>query len=174
MFAGHGEAPRSIEGDAQRFRRGIGGRIVNRQDIQRPVRFAVNDLFYLAEPFVKNLFVEDVTAWLDSCDIRYTPKVKFSGKSGYDHLFDFVIPKSRKKPERILQAINRPSKDAAKSMAFSWIDTREVRAEDATAYALLNDFEREVPASVIDALHNYGVTPVLWSKKDQARPDLAA
>lgn len=135
---------------------------------------AVNDLFYLAEPFVKNLFVEDVTAWLDSCDIRYTPKVKFSGKSGYDHLFDFVIPKSRKKPERILQAINRPSKDAAKSMAFSWIDTREVRAEDATAYALLNDFERDVPTSVIDALHNYGVTPVLWSKKDQARPDLAA
>lgn len=135
---------------------------------------AVNDLFYLAEPMVKSLFLEDVTAWLDQSDIRYTPKVKFSGKSGYDHLFDFVIPKSRKKPERILQAINRPSKDAAQSMAFSWIDTREVRAEDATAYALLNDSERSVPANVIDALHNYGVTPVLWSKKDQARPELAA
>jgi hypothetical protein len=135
---------------------------------------AVNDLFYLAEPMVKSLFLEDVTAWLDLSDIRYTPKVKFSGKSGYDHLFDFVIPKSKKKPERILQAINRPSKDTAQSMAFSWVDTREVRAEDAMAYAVLNDSERMVPSNVIEALHNYGVTPVLWSKKDQVRPELAA
>ncbi|WP_418888699.1 DUF1829 domain-containing protein, partial [Methanothrix soehngenii] len=37
--------------------------------------------------------------------------MKFTGKSGYDHLFDFVIPKSKKRPERILQAINRPSRD---------------------------------------------------------------
>ncbi len=135
---------------------------------------AVNDLFYLAEPMVKSLFLEDVTAWLDQSDIRYTPKVKFSGKSGYDHLFDFVIPKSRKKPERILQAINRPSKDTAQSMAFSWVDTREVRSEDAMAYAVLNDSERIVPVNVIDALHNYGVTPVLWSKKDNVRSELAA
>lgn len=44
-----------------------------------------------------------------NCGIRYTPKVKFTGKSGYDHLFDFVIPKSRQQPERIIQAINRPN-----------------------------------------------------------------
>jgi hypothetical protein len=57
---------------------------------------AVNDLFYLAEPFVKSLFFEDVVAWMDESEVRYTPKVKFTGVSGYDHLFDFVIPKSRK------------------------------------------------------------------------------
>ena len=38
---------------------------------------AVNDLFYLAQPVVENLFFEDVIAWLDANDIRYTPKVKF-------------------------------------------------------------------------------------------------
>jgi len=53
---------------------------------------AVNDLFYLAQPMVRSLFVEDVVAWLDFHDIRYTPGVKFTGKSGYDHLFDFVVP----------------------------------------------------------------------------------
>src|SRR5574337_646057 len=53
---------------------------------------AVNDLFYLAVPMVASLFLEDVTSWLDLHEIRYTPKVKFTGKSGYDHLFDFVIP----------------------------------------------------------------------------------
>jgi len=28
----------------------------------------------------------------DENEIRYTPSVKFTGKSGYDNLFDFVIP----------------------------------------------------------------------------------
>ena len=61
---------------------------------------AVNDLFYLAKPVVESLFYEDVVAWLEANEIRYTPKVKFTGTSGYDHLFDFVIPKSPKQPER--------------------------------------------------------------------------
>jgi len=68
---------------------------------------AINDLFYLAAPTVASLFLEDVALWLDRSDIRYTPKVKFTGESGYDHVFDFVIPKSRAKPERIVKAINR-------------------------------------------------------------------
>lgn len=45
--------------------------------------------------------------------VRYTPNVKFTGKSGFDHLFEFVIPRSRQQPERILQTINRPSRDTA-------------------------------------------------------------
>jgi len=56
---------------------------------------AVNDMFYLAVPMVASLFYDDVVAWLDVHDVRYTPKVKFTGKTGYDHLFDFVITKSR-------------------------------------------------------------------------------
>jgi hypothetical protein len=135
---------------------------------------AVNDLFYLAEPVVKSLFFEDVTAWLDAGDIRYTPRVKFPGKSGYDHHFDFVIPKSRKKPERIVQAINRPSKEAAQAIAFSWIDTREVRDPQAMAYALLNDGEREVSSNVTDALRSYDVKPILWSRRDEIKGELAA
>src|SRR5207249_10549061 len=74
---------------------------------------AVNDLFDLAKPVVESLFFEDVVSWLDANEIRYTPEVKFTGISGYDHLFNFVIPKSRKQPERIVQAINRPSRESA-------------------------------------------------------------
>ena len=66
---------------------------------------AVNDLFYLANPIVESLFYEDVVAWLDDNDVRYTPKAKFTGTSGLDHLFDFVVPKSRRQPERIVEAI---------------------------------------------------------------------
>ncbi len=134
---------------------------------------AVNDLFYLAVPMVASLFLEDVTSWLDLQEIRYTPKVKFTGKSGYDHLFDFVIPASKKQPERILQTINRPSRDTAQAVAFSWIDTREVRPTNSRAYAFLNDSEHALSASVLDALRNYDVNPVLWSKREEVREELA-
>jgi len=135
---------------------------------------AVNDLFYLAVPMVASLFLEDVTAWLDLIEIRYTPKVKFTGKSGYDHLFDFVIPASKKQPERILQAINRPSRNTAQAVAFSWIDTKKVRPANSRAYAFLNDLEHTPTGSVLDALENYDVHPVAWSAREQAREELAA
>src|SRR3990172_1174845 len=102
---------------------------------------AVTDLFYLAEPVVKSLFLEDVTSWLDLNEIRYTSKVKFTGKTGYDHCFDFVIPKSRKQPERILQTISRPSKAEAESVVFKWFDTKETRAPDSKMFAILNENE---------------------------------
>jgi Domain of unknown function DUF1829/Domain of unknown function DUF1828 len=135
---------------------------------------AVNDLFYLASPVITSLFYEDVLAWLELHQIRYTPRVKFTGKSGYDHLFDFVIPKSQSKPERILRAINRPNRDTAEAMVFSWIDTREVRPPESRAYAILNDTEREVPSAAFDALRSYDVTAVLWSKREDTTDDLAA
>lgn len=135
---------------------------------------AVNDLFYLAVPMVASLFFEDVTAWLDLHEIRYTPKVKFTGQSGYDHLFDFVIPKSRTQPERILQAINRPSRDTAQAVAFAWVDTKEVRPPDSRAYAFLNDSEHAVSTSVLDALRNYDVHPFPWSERENVRKELAA
>jgi hypothetical protein len=135
---------------------------------------AVNDLFYLASPVVASLFYEDVVAWLDLSEIRYTPKVKFTGKSGYDHLFDFVIPKSKGQPERILRAINRPNRDTAQAMAFSWIDTKDVRPPESRAYAILNDSEHPISESVLDAMRNYDVRPVLWSGRDQVRQELTA
>ena len=134
---------------------------------------AVNDLFYLASPTIASLFHEDVVAWLDLSDIRYTPDVKFTGKSGYDHRFDFVIPRSRIQPERVLRAINRPSRDTAQAMAFSWIDTREVRTPDTRAYAILNDSEQAVSGNVLDAIRSYDVSPIPWSARDEVRDELA-
>jgi len=135
---------------------------------------AVNDMFYLAVPMVASLFYEDAVDWLDLNDVRYTPKAKFTGKTGYDHLFDFVIPKSRREPERIIQTINRPSRDTAQAVVLAWIDTKEVRSSDSRAYALLNDSEQPVSSTVIDALRSYDVRPVPWSERDKVREELAA
>lgn len=135
---------------------------------------AVNDLFYLAAPAVASLFHEYVVAWLDEADIRYTPNVKFTGKTGYDHRFDFVIPKSRQQPERVLRTINRPSRDNAQATVFSWLDTRDVRAPESRAYAILNDLEQPISAAVLGAFRNYDVQPVRWSDRDATREELTA
>lgn len=135
---------------------------------------AVNDLFYLAEPIVQSFFLEDVEAWLNLNDIRYTPKPKFTGKSGYDHLFDFVVPKSRQQPERILRTVNHPSRDTSEAIAFAWLDTKDVRAADSRMYAFLNDGPRKVASAPVEAMLRYGVTPVLWSERDLVRGELQA
>lgn len=134
---------------------------------------AINDMFYLAVPMVRSVFLEDVTEWMDLSDIRYISQVKFTGASGYDHVFDFVIPKSRQMPERILKAINRPSRETAESFAWGWIDTREVRSPDSRAYAFLNDSERTISSDVTDALTSYEIVPISWQQRDRYRSELA-
>jgi hypothetical protein len=135
---------------------------------------AVNDLFYLAKPIVESLFFEDVVLWLDVNEIRFTQEVKFTGVSGYDHLFNFVIPKSRKEPERIVQAINRPTRETALSFINAWVDTRQTRTPESRAYAMLNDIEQPISGNVIDAFRNYQIRPVPWSDRAQVVPELAA
>ena len=136
---------------------------------------AVNDLFYLAQPIVESLFLEDVEKWLTANGIRFTPKAKFSGLTGYDHLFHFVIPSTpaANRPERIVRAINRPSKDTAQSFIHDWTDTQKTRSAGSMAFAMLNDLE-PVPSAVTEALRNYQITPVAWSQRAGVVRDLAA
>jgi hypothetical protein len=135
---------------------------------------AVNDLFYLAQPFIESLFHEDVVAWLDDSDIRYTPNAQFKGISGYDHLFDFVIPKSRKQPERILRAINLPTRDTALTFINAWTDTQVARSPESRAYAVLNDRDKPVSANVLDAFRSYKIHPIVWSQRTDVTAELAA
>lgn len=136
---------------------------------------AVNDLFYLAAPVVASVFLEDVKSWLELSGVRFLPNVKFSGASGYDHLFDFAIPAFNSAPERIIRAINRPNREAAQSMAFAWHDTKDARmGQEAKAIAILNDGEQSPTGAVLDALRSYDIRPVLWSRREDIREELVA
>jgi hypothetical protein len=135
---------------------------------------AVNDLFYLASPTVKSLFLEDVMAWLDENGVRYLPRIKLPGQSGFDHVFDFAIPKSPAQPERLLKAVTNPNRESAQNLAFAWLDTQPNRPENAVALALLNDNERPVSRTVSDAFAAYGIASVPWSARETVRERLVA
>jgi hypothetical protein len=135
---------------------------------------SVNDMFMTAKPLVQTLFHEDVEQYLHTHDIRFTPNVQFTGQSHFVHTFDFVIPASKHAPERIVRAINRPTKDTVTSLLFAWNDTRKVRPENAVAFAFLNDEDKTPSGSLLDALKQYDVVPVQWSHREDAAEQLAA
>ena len=135
---------------------------------------AVNDMFYLAESHVANLFFEDVRNWLDISDIRYSENISFIGKSGYARKFDFLITKSSDAPERIIRTVNNPRRNSIDSIIMDWLDTKEIRPENSKAYAVINDNEREISSGVLEALSIYKIKPVSWNGREQSRNELAA
>jgi hypothetical protein len=67
----------------------------------------------------------------------------------------------------LLRAINHPNRDTISSYIFAWNDTREVRAEDTEAYAILNDEEHKPSSDVLRALRAYRIKSVLWSQRER-------
>jgi len=135
---------------------------------------AVNDMYVMAQPRVAAFFLEDVRDFLDDIGVRYSPRVKLTGRSGYDHAIDFLVPRSSERPERLVQAINAPSTNTIKNYLFVLADTREAREVESEAYAFLNDRDRSVGGDIIEALDAYDVRPALWSKRSEFTKLLAS
>ena len=137
---------------------------------------AINDMFVMAQSRVASFFFEDVRVFLDSHNVRYTARVKLAGKSGYDHGVDFLIPKSRQRPVRIVQAIASPRKDNIFAYLWTLNDTRAARTEESEpeAYAFLNDQDQRIGGDVTEALKAYRVVPAVWSEREKYIEALAA
>jgi hypothetical protein len=129
---------------------------------------SINDMFVMGQEHVFSLFKEDVAVFMDTHAVAYFPDIKLSGKSGFDHKFDFGLPKTRIKPERVVQAINNLTKDQALSVAFAVADVRTMRADSLQALAFINDIDHELNDENVAALRAYDITPLRWSLRDDA------
>ena len=58
-------------------------------------------------------------------------------------------------------------------LIFSWEDSKEVRPLESTTYGILNDTEFKTNPDIESALHQYGIEPVPWSKRDEYVVELA-
>lgn len=128
---------------------------------------AVNDMFVMGEEHVLSLFKEDVARFLESNSIPVFPDFKLSGKSGFDHKFDFGLPKTQRKPQRVLQAINNLTRDLALSTAFAVVDVRLARTAPLQAFTFLNDVEHTTVADNLSAIRAYDIEPLLWSERQR-------
>jgi hypothetical protein len=129
---------------------------------------AVNDMFVMAEEHVLSLFKEDVARFLEVNHIPAFADFKLPGKSGFDHTFDFGLPRSVRRPERVVRAINSLGKDNATSLAFAVSDVRLLRPDPLGAIAIINDASREPSEDSLNALRAYDVTAVLWSRRQES------
>ena len=127
---------------------------------------AVNDMFNLAQETVYSLFKEDVELYFKSNDIFFSKDIKLTGKSGFDHNIDFLIPASKNKPERLIKAINTAKKDTVLSSIMAFNDINQTRETPTKNFVVYNDLEKEVSKDVIDALDNYSVKHIPWSHKE--------
>ena len=127
---------------------------------------AVNDMFNLAQETVYSLFKEDVELYFRSNDIFFSKDIKLTGKSGFDHNIDFLIPAAKNRPERLIKAINSAKKDSVLSSIMAFNDINQTRETTTKNFVVYNDLEKEVSKDVIGALDNYGVKHIPWSKKE--------
>lgn len=135
----------------------------------------VDDLFYLTQPNVRSLFLEDVQAYLDANQIRYIPNVSYIGKSKLPTNYDFSIPKSTEAPLRIIKVVNSLTVDYARSILFSWNDISEARrGEESQLLTFIQDQGKKPSSDAITALNEYGVVPIRWSERKKFQKTLTA
>jgi len=127
---------------------------------------SVNDMFNLSQETVLSLFKEDVELYFRSNELVFSKDIKLTGKSGFDHNIDFLIPETKNKPERLIKTINTPKKDSILSSIMAFTDIKQMRESDTKNYVVYNDIEKEVSLDVIGALDNYGIKYIPWSKKE--------
>ena len=128
---------------------------------------SVNDLYMTSKSSVLSLFCDEVAAFLDDHDSRYSPNIDITGETGFVHKFDFLIPGSKTKPEILMKAINNPNLENSKSIIFQWEDTKKTRKPNTEMIVLLNDENKKVSASITSGYKAYGIMPVVWKDRDK-------
>ncbi len=134
---------------------------------------SVNDMFNLSQETIFSLFKEDVERFFRSNDIVFSKDIKLTGKSGFDHNIDFLIPATKNKQERLIKAVNTPKKDSILSSIMAFNDINQIRETDTKNYVVYNDTEKEVFKDVISALDNYDIKHIPWSKKEECLVDFS-
>ncbi|MAT16275.1 MAG: hypothetical protein CMJ46_13510 [Planctomyces sp.] len=135
---------------------------------------AINDMFMTSNQRVASFFTEDVSSFLKEAGVRFVRDPQFTGKSGFNHKFDFTIPASSDRPERLVRAINSPKKDNVEVVLFAWEDTRSKRAPDTEFYVFLNDSLKKIRPDHISAFEKYGIRTIRWSERQKRVRELSA
>ncbi len=128
---------------------------------------AIHDLSVMGQAQILQFFEEDVARFLEESGVPTVRNIKLPGRSGFDHLFNFVVPAQGLRRETVLQAVNHLGRDYAMSVAFAVNDVRLLRGQDNfSAAAIINDREAKPAGEYLEALTAYGIKPHLWSNRD--------
>lgn len=124
-----------------------------------------DDMFISSKSRISSIFLDDIQGFLDEEEIFYSDNVQFTGTSGFSHNYDFLLQRSKSKPERLCQAVNSPNKSNMSNILFAWNDTKPVRRKESQLIVFLND-ENSITRGVEDAFQNYDAQVIRWSQRN--------
>ncbi len=128
----------------------------------------VDDMYHLSKEKVSSFFLDDIKNFFDGKEIFYSENVQFTGKSGFQHNYDFLLQRNRNHPERLCLAINTPSKTTMGNALFAWNDTKPSRRDDSQLIVFLND-DKYISKKLDEGFENYGVIPMRWSERNNPK-----
>lgn len=126
----------------------------------------IDDMFAVSKAKVASFFLDDIQEFFEEKEIYYSESVQFTGLSGFSHSYDFLLQRSKSKPERLCQAVNNPNKSSMGNILFAWNDTKPARKKDSQLIVILND-QNAVAKGIEDAFLNYDAKVIRWSERDK-------
>lgn len=122
-------------------------------------------MFAVSKSKVASLFLDDIQDFFTEKDIFYSDNVQFTGISGFSHNYDFLLQRTKTKPERLCQAVNNPNKSSMGNILFAWNDTKPARRSDSQLIVILND-QNTISRGIEDAFLNYDAKVIRWSERN--------
>lgn len=126
----------------------------------------IDDMFAISKSKVASLFLDDIQEFFEEKEIFYSDNVQFTGTSGFSHSYDFLLQRTKTKPERLCQAINNPNKSSMGNILFAWNDTKPSRKSDSQLIVILND-QNNIARGIEDAFFNYDAKVIRWSERNK-------
>lgn len=127
----------------------------------------VDDMFVISKSKVSSFFLDDIQEFFEEREIFYADNVQFTGTSGFSHNYDFLLQRTKTRPERLCQAVNIPSKSNMSNILFAWSDTKPARKNGSQLIVILND-QNVIARGVEDAFLNYDAKVIRWTERGKA------
>ncbi len=133
---------------------------------------AISDMFYLTRQNVWGVFKDEIQSFLMERDIPFNSDVNIIGKSGLSFNIDFIIGRTRSKPEKLIKSINKIDTHKSRNVLFSFSDISVVRP-DSKKIVIYNDKQKEASEDIKNAFKEYNTLLIPWSDKDRLLAELA-
>lgn len=131
----------------------------------------VNDLLFTKRSNVINLFNDEVWDFLYEHEFGGSENIDMTGKSGLVYKVDYTLGATKKRPEIIMQFMNRPSFDSITTQEYIYQDISEVRMtrskKSLDYFVIVNDIENSIPNKVETVIQNSNLKLIRWSNKDE-------
>ncbi|SEN98879.1 protein of unknown function DUF1828 [Amphibacillus marinus] len=131
----------------------------------------ISDMLLTSKNTAVSIFTEEITNYFYDREVIFSPDLGFIGKTGNQQNFDFVIPHSKSKREKLIKAVNTPSADNYTNTLFPFADVENIRPKS-EFFVIANDINTPIADKFNKSLSRYEVNVLPWSKRDSWVNDL--